>query len=131
MATDIENGDDLQRLLQETYFDSIDGGDAETAVTALHEDVEWIHRQVWEHDGYTSEDVDVYHGNDAVFEFLDPRIGEMQAEGIRHRVRETICEGDRGAFTADVVGPDGTAQPFFGWVELTDGLISKYSVTPK
>jgi ketosteroid isomerase-like protein len=33
----------LYELIQETYFDSIDAGDAESAVTALHEDVEWVH----------------------------------------------------------------------------------------
>ena len=131
MATDVTNGEDLYRLLQETYFDSIDGADAETAVTALHEDVEWVHRQVWEHDGHSSEEVDVYHGRDAVFEFLDPRIGEMQEEGIEHKIREAICEGERGAFLAEVVGADGSTLPFFGWVELTDGLVSKYTVTPK
>lgn len=131
MPSAIQSGDDLHRLLQNTYFDSIDGGDAETAVTALHEDVEWVHRQVWEHDGHTSEELDVYHGREAVFEFLDPRIGEMQQEGIEHQVSEAICEGDRGAFRAAVVGPDGTEQPFLGWVELEDGLISHYRVTPE
>jgi ketosteroid isomerase-like protein len=131
MTPAIQSGDDLHRLLQNTYFDSIDSGDAKTAVTALHENVEWVHRQVWEHDGHTSDDVDVYQGRDAVFEFLDARIGEMQREGIEHRVEEAICEGDRGAFRAVVVGPEGAEQPFFGWVELADGLVSMYSVTPK
>jgi len=131
MPSDIETGEELQKLLQETYFDSIDGADAERAVTALHEDVEWVHRQVWEHDGHTSDGVDVYNGREPVYEFLAPRIGEMQEEGIEHKIREALCEGNRGAFRAEVVGADGSTLPFFGWVELKDGLISKYTVTPK
>ena len=37
---------ELYRLLQETYFDALDGGDVDTAVTTLHEDVEWVHTKV-------------------------------------------------------------------------------------
>lgn len=130
MPAAISSGNDLRGLLQGTYFDSIDGGDAKTAVEALHEDIEWVHRQVWEHDDYASAHVDIIEGRTAVYELISPRIGEMQEIDIEHKVREAIVEGDRGAFRAEVVGPEGDAEPFFGWVELTDGLISKYVVTP-
>jgi hypothetical protein len=130
MAATIESGEEFRRFYQERYFDSIDGGDAETAVTALHEDVEWVHRQVWEHDSHSSSDVDTLHGRDAVLDLLAPRIGEMQDVGIEHKIREAIVEDDRGSFRAEVVGPEGDTVPFVGWIELTDGLVSKYVVTP-
>lgn len=131
MSSQVTSGDELLELLQGTYFDSIDGGDAETAVTAMHEDVEWVHTQVWEHDGHTGSTTDTHSGRDEVFEFLDGRIGEMQVEGIEHKVRDTVYEDGRGAFRAEVVGPDGSTQPFMGWVELTDGKISTYIVGPE
>lgn len=131
MPSTIESGEDLYRLIQETYFDSIDDGDAKTAVSALHEDVEWVHRQVWEHDGHASDEVDTLYGRAAVFDLLDGRIDEMQDIGIRHSLDEAIYEDGRGAFTAAVVGPDGHRQPFLGWVELEDGLVSTYRVTPE
>lgn len=131
MTSSITSGADLLELVQETYFDSIDAGDAETAVTALHDDVEWVHRQVWEHDGHHRDAVDRLTGRDAVYEFLDSRLGEMQAVGIEHRIRDAIYEDGRGAFSAAVVGPEGNEQPFLGWVELTDGLLSTYRVTPE
>lgn len=122
--------DELFELLQSTYFDSIDTGDAETAVTAMHEDVEWVHTQVWEHDGHTSDQTDVFNGRQAVFEFLDDRIGEMQGVGIEHKVQDTVAADGKGSFRARVVGPDGGEAAFLGWVELTDGKISKYMVAP-
>jgi ketosteroid isomerase-like protein len=124
--------DELFELLQGTYFDSIDAGDAETAVTAMHEDVEWVHTQVWEHDGHTSQQTDTLDGREEVFEFLDGRIGEMQDEGIEHKVQDSVAADGKGAFRATVVGPDGEeGAPFVGWVELTDGKISKYIVAPE
>lgn len=122
---------DLYSLLQETYFDNIDAGDAAAAVEAMHENVEWVHTQVWEHDGHSSRHTDTLDGREAVREFLAGRIDEMQSVGIEHKIRETVHEGDRGAFRAAVVGPDGDALPFLGWVELTDGTVSKYIVAPE
>ncbi|WP_254810994.1 nuclear transport factor 2 family protein [Natronosalvus amylolyticus] len=121
----------LYELLQTTYFDSIDGGDAETAVEAMHDDVEWTHTQVWEHDGHTSQATDTLEGKAAVHDFLAGRIDEMQAEGIEHKIRDVVASGDKGAFRAAVVGPNGNALPFLGWVELEDDVIRTYTVTPE
>ena len=131
MSAQITSSDELYDLLQGTYFDSIDAGDAETAVTAMHEDVEWVHTQVWEHDGHTGTSSETFDGRDEVFEFLDGRIGEMQTEGIEHTVRDTVYDDGKGAFRAEVVGPEGDTQPFMGWVELTDGTVSTYIVGPE
>lgn len=122
---------ELYSLLQEMYFDNIDAGDAASAVASMHEDVNWVHTQVWEHDGHGSHYTDELDGREAVREFLAGRIDEMQAEGIEHKIRETVHEGDRGAFRAEVVGPDGERLPFIGWVELTDGKVSRYLVAPE
>jgi ketosteroid isomerase-like protein len=131
MSSQISSTDELYHLLQETYFDSIDAGDAETAVTAMHENVEWIHTQVWEHDGHAGTTSDAHDGRDEVFEFLNERIDEMQAEGIEHKIRETVYDDGSGAFRAEVVGPDAGTRPFMGWVELTDGKVSTYIVGPE
>ena len=122
---------DLNNLLQETYFDNVDAGNADAAVEALHEDVHWVHTQVWEHDGHARHHVDTLDGREAVREFLAGRIDEMQAEGIEHKVCKTVHEGDCGAFRAEVVGPEGDVRPFLGWVELMDGTVSEYIVAPE
>ncbi|MBT4494217.1 MAG: nuclear transport factor 2 family protein [Gammaproteobacteria bacterium] len=122
--------DDLFNLLQHTYFAGIDGADANLAVEAMHENVAWVHTQVWEHDGHDRSTVDRLDGRAAVLEFLTKRIGEMQVEGIEHKVGQVITDGQSGAFRARVVGPTGDAKSFFGWVELKDGKISSYTVMP-
>ena len=131
MVTQIEDGDDLIELLQGTYFDSVDAGDADTAVEAMHPDVDWTHTQVWEHDGHSSHETDSLDGRDELHAFLDERVDEMQVVGIRHNVRDAAYEDGRGGFSAEVVGPEGDSVPFIGWVEVTDGPISSYTVAPK
>ena len=121
----------LRGLLQQTYFDSIDQSNADRAVQAFTDDVEWSHYQVWEHHGHMRNRVDVFRGRAEVRDFLAGRIADMQEEGIRHQVRHVISEGNTGAFRADVQGPTGQSMKFFGWVELTDGKISKYIVGPE
>ena len=122
--------DQLHDLLQGIYFDGIDNADASAAAEAMHEDVEWIHTQVWEHDGHSRSQTDTLHGRDSVREFLAARIKEMQVEGIKHQLRKVITEGDTGAFRAEVVGPAGVSATFFGWVELKDKKIITYIVGP-
>ena len=51
MSSRQTSSDALYDLLQHTYFDGIDNADAEKAVEAFNEDAEWVHTQVWEHDG--------------------------------------------------------------------------------
>ncbi len=122
--------DDLFDLLQHTYFAGIDGADADRAVEAMHENVQWVHTQVWEHDGHDRSTIDRLDGREAVHEFLARRIEEMQVVGIEHKVGKVITDGQSGAFRARVVGPTGEAKSFFGWVELTDRKISSYTVMP-
>ena len=131
MSTDHVTSEDLYELQQKTYYDSIDAGDADTAVTALHEDIEWIHTQVWEHDGHSSHETDVLHGREAVREFLAERIPEAQAVGIEHKVRKYVSDGEKGAFWGEVVGPEGNTRGTIAWLEFEDGKISKYINTPE
>lgn len=121
----------LHALLQGTYFDNIDGGDADKAVEAFTEDVAWSHYQVWEHHGHMRNRADVFDGREQVRDFLAGRIADMQVEGIRHHVSRVIVQGDAGAFRAEVVGVEGTSMRFFGWVELKDGRICRYIVGPE
>ena len=39
----------LFHLLQDIYFDNIDTAKADEASEAMHNDVRWVHNQVWEH----------------------------------------------------------------------------------
>ncbi|MFP9191420.1 nuclear transport factor 2 family protein [Natrialbaceae archaeon A-CW1-1] len=121
----------LYELLQQIYFDSIDGGDADAAVESLAPDVEWTHTQVWEHDGHKNHHTDTLEGREAVRDFLAGRIDEMQVEGIEHKVRDVVANENEGAFRAEVVGPDGETLGFLGWVELADGVIETYTVAPE
>ena len=117
-------------LLQEIYFDNIDSGNADLAVEAMHSDVDWVHTQVWEHDGHNRDSLDTLSGREELRAFLTSRIPEMQREGIEHKVRKVIIDGKEGAFQAQVIGPDGDAKDFFGWIELRDGKIGSYRVIP-
>jgi hypothetical protein len=117
-------------LLQCVYFDNIDKAKANEAVEAMHDSIEWIHTQVWEHDGHDSSYVDNLNGREAVRIFLTERVKEMQVEGIIHKVNKVITDGVSGAFQASVIGIDGTEKSFFGWVETKDEKISSYRVIP-
>ena len=131
MTSPSMTNDQLFNLLQHTYFDGIDGSNADQAVEAMHEEVQWVHTQVWAHDGHDSSTTDTLNGREAVREFLANRIGEMQVEGIEHKVGTVLTDGESGAFRAKVVGTDGSAVPFFGWVSIRDGKISAYMVMPE
>ncbi len=99
----------LMYLLQDIYFDNIDTAKADEASEAMHNDVRWVHNQVWEH---------------------DKRIIEMQIEGIIHKVENVVSDGKLGAFKANVIGKDKSKKPFFGLVELKDDKIIYYRVLP-
>lgn len=123
--------DELLELLQNVYFDNIDNARPEKAVQALTENVCWEHNQVWEHDGHNSHKRDQINGRDSVFEFLNHRVPQMQKINIKHKVQQVILDGNKGAFRAQVVGPDGSVRPFMGWVELADGKVDRYLVVPE
>lgn len=125
------DSDGLFDLLQHTYFDGVDSADASRAVEAFNDNAEWVHTQVWEHDGHDRRNVDTLRGRQAIFDFLSGRIGEMQAIGFKHKVHSVLCDGKSGAFRAHVVGKDGEAKPFFGWVELDNKKISTYIIHPE
>ncbi len=131
MSSRQTSSDALYDLLQHTYFDGIDNADAEKAVEAFNEDAEWVHTQVWEHDGHDRRHTDTLHGRKTIHEFLARRIGEMQVVGIKHNVHTVLSDGKSGAFRAHVVGPTGDALPFFGWVELENNKISTYIIHPE
>jgi hypothetical protein len=121
--------DAVLSLFQERYYDAIDSSDMAAAVTALHEDVEFNHVQVWQRTdlelGATA-----IHGRAAVHAFLDGARAKLAEAGIRHRIDDLVVEGDRGAFTAAVSDEHGEAAPFLVWFELRDGLVSRYIVRP-
>ena len=124
------NKEKLFSLLQNDYFDNIDNNNPEGVYAAMHENVKWIHTQVWEHDGHDGSEVDVLTGQKSVIDFLKKRVPEMQIEGIEHKVDKVLTDGKSGSFLANVIGKDGTLKPFFGWVEIADEKIILYRVMP-
>ena len=130
MTNNSMTNEKLFYLLQCVYFDNIDKAKANEAVEAMHDSIEWIHTQVWEHDGHDSSYVDNLNGREAVKFFLTERVKEMQVEGIIHKVNKVITDGVSGAFQASVIGKDGSEKSFFGWVEIKDEKISSYRVMP-
>lgn len=123
--------EELRRLLQDTYFANVDSAQASAAVQAFTPDVRWQHTQVWAHDGHDSRYTDRIEERDALSDFMHARVKEMQLVRIRHQVDETIVSGERGAFRARVIGPEGDSLGFVGWVELKDNLVSRYIVMPE
>ena len=103
------NEDYLFYLLQTIYFDNIDNANADNAVKAMHDSVQWIHTQVWEHDGHSSDFIDNLNGLKAVNEFLTERVKEMQVEGIKHKVNKVLTDGVSGSFQAE----DGIRDPLW------------------
>ena len=122
--------DHLMYLLQDTYFDNIDTAKGDEASEAMHNDVRWVHNQVWEHDAHKNNIRDVLNGRKEVREFLRKRIVEMQIEGIIHKVENVVSDGKLGAFKANVIGTDKSKKPFFGLVEIKDDKIIYYRVLP-
>ena len=120
----------LFHLLQDIYFDNIDTAKADEASEAMHNDVRWVHNQVWEHDAHKSNIRDALNGRKEVREFLRKRIIEMQIEGIIHKVENVVSDGKLGAFKANVIVKDKSKKPFFGLVELKDDKIIYYRVLP-
>jgi hypothetical protein len=118
------------RLLQLTYYDAVDKGDMATAASALHEDVEWSHQQVWAHHGFSRGNPSQLRGRTAVHDLLLARRSQLAAANIRHRVRNLICDGNVGALIGYVLGPDSSEQPFMVWFELRDEKIAKYILRP-
>lgn len=120
----------LMYLLQDIYFDNIDIANADKASEAMHDDVRWVHNQVWEHDAHKTNIRDILNGRKKVKEFLKKRITELQIEGIVHKVENVVSDGKLGAFKAYVIGKDILKKPFFGLVELKDEKIIYYRVLP-
>ena len=123
--------EELRNHLQKNYFDNVDTANPGGAILAFTPDMHWQHTQVWAHDGHDSRHTDRLQGRDALFEFMEARVKEMQVIQIRHKVDDVIVTGDCGAFRARVIGPTGRELGFLGWVELNDGLIKRYIVVPE
>ena len=117
-------------LIQTTYYDSIDRGDFETAVTALHEDVVWNHVRVWQPTESDRTSVHELRGRNAVYEFLEGYRDKLAQDKTRHLIERLVTDGEVGAQLGAVVGPDGESAPMIVWFEITDGLISRYTVRP-
>lgn len=64
----------------------------------MHQDVEWIHTQVWEYDGHSSKELDTLYGRATLKSFLAKRIPQMQLECIEHKVKKVVTDGCVAAF---------------------------------
>ena len=117
-------------LFQNVYFNSVDSGEMTKAISIFHEDVEWIHTQVWEHDEYKrSKGSDILKGKKAIEILLQERSKKMEKVKIRHSIQDMVFQDSKGAFIGFVEGP-GKKLPIIAWFEVKDDKISRYIVTP-
>ena len=122
--------DQVWEMFQKVYFDSVDKGEMTKAVSVFHEDVEWVHTQVWEHDQYRRDKgSDRLKGRKAVEALLKGRATDLGKLNVRHVVRDLVFEGNRGAFIGYVGTPDKEL-PLVAWFETKDDKISRYIITP-
>lgn len=118
------------RLLQQTYYDSVDRGDMDAAASALHEDIEWSHAQVWAHHDFQRGEPSMKRGREAVRAYLAARKEKLAEARIQHKVRDLVVDGNRGAMLGFVLGPDGSEKPFMVWFEIRDEKIARYLLRP-
>ena len=117
-------------LFQDKYFDLVDSGEMEKAASIFHDDVEWIHTQVWEHDEHRRDKgSDRLKGKKQVEALLKGRTQSMGKESVRHVLQEMVFDGKKGAFIAHVKGADKEV-PLFAWFELRDEKVYRYIVGP-
>ena len=117
-------------MFQKTYFDSVDKGEMSKAISIFHDDVEWIHTQVWEHDSYSRDKgSDRLKGRKEIEALLSGRKAELAKVNIRHVVKDLVFEGHRGAFIGHVTG-HGKELPLIAWFEIKDDKVYRYIVAP-
>ena len=122
--------DQVLEMFQKVYFDSVDKGEMTKAASIFHEDVEWIHTQVWEHDQYQrSKGSDRLKGRKAIEALLKGRATDVAKQNVRHVVQDLVFEGHKGAFIG-YVGSPGKELPLVVWFETKDDKISRYIVAP-
>ena len=123
--------DKVWEMFQKVYFDSIDkGGEMTKAVSIFHDDVEWIHTQVWEHDAYRrSKGSDRLKGRDKVEALLKGRIEQIKEQDIQHIVQDMVLEGNKGTWIGHVKG-HGKELPMIAWFEIKDDKICRYILAP-
>jgi len=116
-------------LFQHTYYDSIDRGDMATAVTALREDIEWSHVQVWEHHDYRRRDVPTrLHGRAEVQAFLAERIDKLREAGVKIERRGAAMIAKRGPKLSPV---DVTTLPYAGFpTDVQAQMMALMCLTP-
>lgn len=113
-----------------TYYGSVDEGDIAGILSVVHDDVEMIHTQVWEHGDHTRDiGTHVVEGKAELEEFFRSQMAGIQEAGIEHEIRDLITDGDKGALQVAVNAP-GETPVGVGWFEFEDGLISRYLVGP-
>ncbi|WP_171043067.1 nuclear transport factor 2 family protein [Maritimibacter alexandrii] len=122
--------DEAINLIQTTYYDGIDSGDMVRAASALAEDVDWSHAQVWAHHGFARAEPSGFSSRAEVQDFLSARVEQLAEAKIRHRIDTMVYEDGKGAFLGLVEGPGGETKPFFVWFEIADGKISRYTLRP-
>jgi hypothetical protein len=116
-------------LFQKGYYDNVDAGNMEAAVKVYHEQLDWSHQQVWVHHNYQRTEPSRFTSPAQILAFLNERKGKLAEAKIRHKVRDMVLDGDKGALLGAVEG-SGPDQNFMVWFELKDGKIARYSLRP-
>ena len=118
------------RLLQHSWFDSIDGGDLVSASEVLHEHAEIKHYRVWTGDQNQAEPFELISGKSNILLWLQQQRTRLIASGRKHLVKTVLVGNHEFSFRAETIAGQQQSACFIGWIKLRDQLIYRYTVVP-
>ena len=121
---------DYFKLLQYSWFNSIDEGDLVSASEVLHEHAEIKHYRVWTGDHNQAEPFELISGKSNILLWLRQQEPRLIAAGRRHLVKTILVGNHEFAFRAETLAEQQQSACFIGWIKLRDQLIYRYTVVP-
>ena len=121
---------DYFKLLQYSWFNSIDEGDLVSASEVLHEHAEIKHYRVWTGDHNQAEPFELISGKPNILLWLQQQRPRLIASGRRHLVKTILVGNHEFSFRAETLAEQQQPACFVGWIKLQDQLIYRYTVVP-
>ena len=123
--------DEYFRLLQFSWFNSIDEGNFQRTSEVLHEHAEIKHYRVWTGDQNQAEPFELISGKSNILLWLQQQKPRLIASGRRHLVKTVLVGNHEFSFRAETVAGQQQSACFMGWIKLRDQLIYRYTVVPE
>ena len=121
---------DYFKLLQYSWFNSIDEGDLVSASEVLHEHAEIKHYRVWTGDQNQAEPFELISGKSNILLWLQEQRRRLIASCRKHLVNTVLLGNNEFSFRAETVAGQQKSACFIGWIKLRDQLIYRYTVVP-